>query len=639
MDPNQQPNENEPNPSRGTAVPPRIRIQPLEDRPQERLVEVSEPVDQQPVPAEQPKPEETSVTEPEQEHSEPAPPAFPAFAEEPKLATELVSAAEPAPNIESASTDEPAPVTVPAEEKPVPDAPESWEQNPIATPTPVLLPQDVVLSQPAQPQIIQPTANQLSTPTEVEAVAPAVVSSGESEAVAPPVKKSKNPFKRLPKLAIIAIGIVLLLIIGGLGFYFGFYTNSSLLYKEALSNSGVAYSSLVDYAKSQSSGTASTAATVDGTYSFKSTNVSVDGKINFKGDANNSEIIFDVGFMGNRVNLDTRVLKAPTGDTPDLYVKADGITGFGALLTGSGAAGAKIDVLNGKWVSVDHSFIDSLQKSSPLAMSPMTAMPTKDQIYDEAAAIGNVNKEYLFSTDKTKAVTTVLHKYGMETIDGHKLYHYKVGFVKENVKKFVAAQKDALKASKLESWIMANNYQTQVDESFTQLADSSDKIKPTDYVDVWADLNSRTIYKTRASSDGSAAAKYIEAGFDYKRGDKNFKYFLNGVFAEGNFALKVDLDSVTNVATINVIGLAGSGTSATKIAADFTIKTGNNKIVIEKPVASYTAAQVMALYQAIVAQSEAAANAEANAAESAANNRGVMPKTPTPSTGSNARIQ
>jgi hypothetical protein len=638
MDPNKQLSDNDPSTGRGSAVPSRIRMQPLEDRPQVNAA--------QPTPAaEQSQPEQTAsadteLAQPEQvAQSQDVPPPAPSetatnFVPETPVEASAPLTPEVAESTVPATSFEPSPVASPLNES-VPleaavtepaaaepelpmdpaltpriveasspsDAPTSWEQNPIATPAAVILPQDVKLSTPDQPLPVQPIVEAESAPT---AFAP-VISSGETVQAKPPVVRSKNPLKRLPKRAIVALGILLVLTIGCLAFYFGFYANSSLLYKQALSNSGVAYNALIDYAKGQSSTAAASSATIAGSYSFKSTAVNVDGKINSKGDTKNSELTFDVGILGNRVNFDVRTLKAPTGTTPDVYVKADGITGFGELLTGSAQAGAKVDALNGKWIAVDHSYIDSLQQSSPVAVSPVIAAPTKAQVYDEATAIGKVNKEYLFSTDKNKAVTTVLKTYGMETIDGHKLYHYKVGFVKANVKKYVIAQKDALKASSLSTWIAANNYQAQVDTAFAQIADSTDKISASDSVDLWADLNSRTIYKTRVV-DPTAATSYVEAGLNFKRGDKTFKYFLNGVSSSARFALNLDLDSVTNSATFAINGTIGSGASAGKLAANFTFKPTTEKFVIEKPTVSYTAAQVMALYQALAAQSAAASS-------------------------------
>lgn len=62
---------------------------------------------------------------------------------------------------------------------------------------------------------------------------------------------------------------------------------------------------------------------------------------------------------------------------------------------------------NGKWITVDHTIISTLMRSAEKGSSKQNVVPpTPEQIQDASTRVQSVNKQYLFTTDKTHAVLT-----------------------------------------------------------------------------------------------------------------------------------------------------------------------------------------------------------------------------------------
>jgi len=81
---------------------------------------------------------------------------------------------------------------------------------------------------------------------------------------------------------------VILLALGGASYYFGYYTNSSVVYSQSLSNAGKAYDKLVTYLDLQTA-IGNKGYTGDGSYKIVSGDTTTDGKIAVKTDGKNSD--------------------------------------------------------------------------------------------------------------------------------------------------------------------------------------------------------------------------------------------------------------------------------------------------------------------------------------------------------------
>ena len=412
---------------------------------------------------------------------------------------------------------------------------------------------------------------------------------GGSAAPMPPTAKQGRKF---PKVAVFGSAAGLLLALGSAGYYFGYYQNSAVVYSQSLGNTGKAYTKLIDYAD-VASAIHFKGYVGEGTYKFKSGDTTTDGKLSFMGDGSNSDTKFDVGLGVTRVNVEVRTFKQAASPTPDSYFMASGIKGLGAM-TGSAELGTTLDGLDGKWIAVDHTLLDNLEAKATQSNGAMTT-PTKDQIMDGLRSFGAVNQQYVFSTKKAKAVTTVVKTYGVETVDGHKTVHYKVAFVKANVKQYISAQKAALNASKLGAWITKNKYQASVDSSFADLQKSADTIKLSDTIDVWSDMNSRVIYKVRISDKTNTAANYVDLGLGHQKG-ASYPFFLTSHTTDGSTinsgSLIATLDTAANSVSLKA-NFKTTGLSASTIDANFTFKPSNNPVKIAVPTGAANLSDVL----------------------------------------------
>lgn len=400
--------------------------------------------------------------------------------------------------------------------------------------------------------------------------------------------------RRSPRPFIIALVVIILLGAGSAAAYFGYYMNSSVILSQSLSRTGKGYDKLISYVDQQSKANYK-GSTASGTYNLKSAGFSTDGNISFKNDGTNSDTNFSVGLSTTRAQMELRTIKPSSGgSTPDLYLKASGIKGLGGLL-GSADTDKAINSLDGKWIAVDHTLIDNLSSGSETGSS-LTNMPTKSQVMDELKAFGNVNKQYVFTTDKNKSITTVVKKYGIENIDGHKTYHYKMALNNANLKTYLDAQKKALSSSQLNDWIKKNKLQDSVNSFFDDLQTESKNVSSKDNFDMWVDVNKRMVYKVRIPMDEkNPAANYADIGLDYK-GGSDYPFFISGKGKDdgstSTASLIATLNSKTNSLNLKM-NVKSTGTDQYNFNANLTYQPTNNVAKISAPSGSESVSQVL----------------------------------------------
>jgi hypothetical protein len=405
----------------------------------------------------------------------------------------------------------------------------------------------------------------------------------------PPAAPGVANSRRGPGKKLIAAVVAVLLIGGIAGWYFGYYMNPSVIYSQSLKNTGKGYDKLVDYIDKQEKSTEQNY-TGNGTFKAKFGEFSTDGTVALKSGSGNGELTFDVGLAATRLKADIRTLKS-SSETPDIYVKVADVKGLGTVI-GTPELDASLAKIDNTWIAIDHTLIDNLSSIATAQAEADAASkqgPTREQVFDEARAFGKVNQEYLLSTDKNKAVTKIVKKVGAETVDGHKTYHYKVALQPDNVKKYIYAQRDALKASKLNGWLKDNKYDKDVYDSFDEAAKSTKDIKTSDTYDIWMDSGKRVVYKLRFSDpeSKSAAQNYVDVGLDYKGGDK-YPFFIAGSFksegeeAAATFRLVTALDTKSGTTSL-AFDLKAPGSNGGTASANFTFKPSSTPVKVEKP--------------------------------------------------------
>jgi hypothetical protein len=403
-----------------------------------------------------------------------------------------------------------------------------------------------------------------------------------------PAKSRRMPTKKI----LIPVLAAVLVLGGAAAFYFGYYMNPSVIYGQSLKNTGKGYDTLVNYADQQSKAS-NQGYTGAGTYKITSSSVSTDGKLAFKGDGQNDDLTFDLGLGASRVNGDIRTIKS-AGTSPDIYLKAGNIKGLGTVM-GLPELDPELAKLDNNWIVIDHTLIDSLNAQAAQANTSTATSPTREQILDEARAFGRVNQQYLFSTAKDKAVMKVVKKYGVETVGGHKAYHYKVALQKDNVKKYILAQKDALKSSQLNDWLKKNKYDTAAYAAFDDSANSTKDIKTSDTFDLWSDVNQRVVYKVRFNGTTNPADNYVDVGLDYK-GGTNYPFFIASKSKTSGQTTDFSIVTTVNTKSSNTdlkLNLKTDGSNGVTLTSDFNFKPSTTAIKIDKPANAIPLSQVL----------------------------------------------
>lgn len=399
-----------------------------------------------------------------------------------------------------------------------------------------------------------------------------------------PILSKFKPAKTPPKKWLYVGLSVLLVLVGVAGFYFGYYNNPSVIYSQSLSNTGKGYDKLMEYVEKESSKDYK-GYEFSGSYKYSlGMGISAEGELKSKAYDNNSITTLSLEYDKVNIKGEARTIKTD-GKTPDVYVKASGLSEIGSLL-GTPEVDNVISKVNDQWVFIDHQLFEALsQQASGGAEEPET--PGKAEVLDALKAFGEVNKDYVYTTKKDKAVLRVVEKKGGEEVDGHNTYRYEVGFNKENVKKYIDAQKKAMAQSKMGDWLKKNNYQDDVNKAFDDMKESANEIKEKDTFDIWMDTKTRLVYKVRVSEE---AKSYTDIGLDYKGGD-DYPFFIAGKADSFKAVFTATLNAKTNSIDFDISASDASGAGSFSFESSY--QPNNDQVKVEKPTNAKSFDQLM----------------------------------------------
>ncbi|HSX42809.1 MAG TPA: hypothetical protein VLF59_01855 [Candidatus Saccharimonadales bacterium] len=312
--------------------------------------------------------------------------------------------------------------------------------------------------------------------------------------VLPPPEPRKKPWM------LVAIVVLVLALLGAAGYVFAYYlpNRPAALYSQGLENSGKAVDSLVNYSHAAAQ-KKHKSTDFTGNVQVKSSTASFDATVggSYDKDANaTAQISADV--LGQQMVVDVRSKHVNSSATPDIFVRASGIKkaldqyGMGSF-----------DSLDGQWIGIDHTLIDTYssalgQDEANSALSA-SSVPTSDQLQDAVSKVQVVNKQYLFTTDSSKAVLTNQKYIGDETKDGRSAAHFKVGYNKAHLQDYVAALGTALDSSKLNDWSKSASGSKNLSSSLdiASLKKEVGKAKSNYTFDVWIDKKTKVVHSVR----------------------------------------------------------------------------------------------------------------------------------------------
>ncbi len=412
-----------------------------------------------------------------------------------------------------------------------------------------------------------------------------IVGSVSNPSLTPPQAKTKK-FRLKSKLTLVIVGVLVILGGSAAAAYFGYYMNPSTIWSDSLSNTANGYTKLVNYLNSQTSKHYA-GSDENGTFNFNLGGKSYDGSLSAQSYNTNTTLSmkFDLGV--GKVDLEERSIQ-PSGSTaPDLYVQLSGIKAIGSYL-GTDLA-PPITNLDGQWISIDHNLLNDLDQSilKNQAAQPTTSTPLNWAELDSfLQAEGKVNQKYLFSTNSSTAVMSVIQKFGMVSLKGHQTYHYKVAFNKTNVKNYIAALCSTLQQSSFGASLKQNLGQSlDITSTCTDLENSTKDISSSDDIDVWTDVNHRLIYQVQATDPSNPAQSFVDFGLDYKGGD-SYPFFISAQAKDGSDNVTYSVIATLNTASdaINVkLNGTSTGTDQGSLSANLSVHPTTTKPNIVAP--------------------------------------------------------
>lgn len=325
----------------------------------------------------------------------------------------------------------------------------------------------------------------------------------------PPVKNNAKKKKLLLIGGIIAAVVVLAG--GSVGAYFGLYlpNQPDKIWENSLENSAKSYDRFVDSTKKRE---AQKGGNFKGNFKYDSKEVVVDGNIEAKYDDKDAIVKVDAGASGVRFTLDMLAATPEGAKYPDLYTKVGGLKGLDQVLGAeAGGIGASLAAYDNQWYVADHTLFDQLEKEAGSSAGTSTTPLTKEQMNAIYDAVGRVNREYIFTTDESKAVLTRTQNVGKEQYDGRDAYHYKVSYKKDRLKAYVAALNTELQKTELKNFLTA--------QEITSINSSIDKIDDTKPADAWVDLDTDLIRNVRFTTN-EQKGEAIDVGQKYNGGDE-----------------------------------------------------------------------------------------------------------------------
>lgn len=463
-------------------------------------------------------------------------------------ATELVSASVPTPSPED---------TMPAEQ------PEPGQTvGPAPTPSPAITPE-----QTATPNASMSSAGDTQTVEETPDLPPQPPVLNKRIFTPPPEELLKKPSHKKRN---ILIAVFSLLILSGVGAYFGYYVPNKPenMWRTALDNTGKGYDKLIEYseeAKQTSGWSQEGKFNIDGMF---------EADANFKSvsSGNTSNLTGSVSAMGAKVNFDVRTLPSSTA-TPDMYFKVDGLDGLGTLIgQGDPKVEAALNNLNNQWYVIDHTLFEQMGAGADKSQSI-----TFEDVVALFKAFGVTSKEYVFTDDPEKATIVIKNKVGKETKDGRSVYHYKVDTNNKQVEKYAVELCKDLKSSKIGETIKKSAGEDVIDcNNTTEKAKQEDvQLKPDDVaqspsterktfeVDAWVDTKTKLFHSIRFA--------------DSK--DKNNSVEISQAYAGGDtmpFKLKIRDSSEGNVSEVDITLAVNTKTKAIHTKAEFSTVDPSN---------------------------------------------------------------
>jgi hypothetical protein len=397
-----------------------------------------------------------------------------------------------------------------------------------------------------------------------------------SDAPAQPTAKSSNAghkrralWKRLPKPAAIGLIVVATLLIVGSGLVFGLYLPNTPngIYSAGLDNTGQMLDGLVSYMKSiEKAGYHST--DFDGRLQVQSSagsfDISMTGAADDKANLT-AQLTTDI--MGVKGGASLRTIHISDDSSPDVYVRLSGIKG---LLDKVGAS--SLEGLDSRWLLVDHTLLNTYASSLTAGqVSKKTTAPSYEQLQDAVAKTQVVNRQYLFTTDDSKAVLANQKYLSQVTDGGRTLDHYRVGYSRAHFEAYAKALAAALDQSALNDWAKSAAGGKQISDlmQFAQLEKDISTAKADYTFELWVDTGTRLVSKVSLTDPDDAKSVFTIS-----------QSHVSGDSYPVTMALST-VDDSGNPQTVSITASVNTKTNTTSLSAKVSAQDAGDALTVD----------------------------------------------------------
>lgn len=417
---------------------------------------------------------------------------------------------------------------------------------------------------------------------EVSPASPMAIPGGQKS------EKAAWPPKTPPsKKNLLVVAAVVALFAGVGGYIFGFYlpNQPDNVWNSGLKNSGKAITKVVDDLTAK-----------DRVELLKKTEIVVSAEVNgagydFTGSAN-SKLDGDKSVTTSKLstsdksdlkmNLQLDLLAdVPEGKIyPDIYFKIAGLKSLG-----EDSLFASFNKYDDKWISVSSTYLESLYEQEEKPKEKQEPINSGD-VTDLAKAVSEVSNEYLFTSNKDKAVLVNKGYKGKETVDGVDTFRYEVTVDKAHAKDYCKALSNRLLDLAIAKKLSGGDTEALKKEKESVEKDCNrdvdDSIKEGEVLEAWVNTKYKIMHKIR-KYNGSDKTIYTEVGQIYK-GGSSLSFFTNyhddGEKSDVKFVMDVDTKTIVSKGTLT---MTQKGDDSYDAKVTLEVKPYKGDVKVEKP--------------------------------------------------------
>lgn len=411
----------------------------------------------------------------------------------------------------------------------------------------------------------------------------------------PPAQPS-TPAGKTSHKKLLSIGLALLLIIGIVGFVFGYYlpNQPENVYSAGLDRTGDTMYELVLQSTEQEQLEELSRMQLTGSLSLASEDFDFEGDLTVQLDEtkSNSNLVINAedATKDEAYELGASVLtEAADGERfPDMFVQLRGIEQLGL---------AGMSRYDGQWIEISANYLESNFGEYIDEDELDTDMSFGLEDYGELSRVVSKNvRDYVLTSDADTAILEMNEIIGEEEFDDVRTYHYDVSLNTENAYKFCDALIDDIWATEYVNNYVDNMDEADHEEKITKVKDDCregfDELAEKSDVEMWMDRSTRLIHKIRFT-EAEETKQYLEIGQRYQGGDE-LELFFNSV--DEAEELEVAVTSQTNIATnttTTIFTVDQGGTNGYTLDMSLELAPYHEEIDVERPADMMTIEEIL----------------------------------------------